>query len=89
MSIPTTNALTALRTAVHAQVEAQADEAVLRAVLTLLERVTPEDNPDGGYLETPPHVRAALKRALAQADRGETIPHEEAMRRIHANRAAQ
>jgi predicted transcriptional regulator len=60
------------------QVKALVDKQPLDKLYRILEVIEEEDEEE----EMPEELAKILDRALAQADRGELIPHEEVMKKI-------
>lgn len=67
-----------LRHTIHKLIENIEDETILLDVLKLLEKKTEIEKKDWWDLISE-EEKAAIEEGIAQADRGEIIPHEEVM----------
>ena len=67
-----------LRYTIHKLIENIEDETILLDVLKLLEKKTEIEKKDWWDLISE-EEKAAIEEGIAQADRGEIIPHEEVM----------
>ncbi len=67
-----------LRSTIHKLIDQIEDEALLQAYLKVLESSLQVRNGDW-WDEISAEERAEIEEGLAEADRGETVPHEEVM----------
>lgn len=69
-------------------IEKTEDSKVLNAIYVLLTNLTKTEKKADFWDELPEALKKEIDEGIAEADRGETIPHKEAMKQIRAKIAS-